>query len=222
MQGMRCGVCLAAAVLLLVATGCSDGKDEQIQALQQQNRELEDERVDLLARLNDCLNNRDRQASELSRLRSELQDASRAPRQSGMFTELTDDLAYVSLSSDVLFASGRATLSAAAKNTLQQVVNELRSRYSDRQIWVVGHTDSDPIRQSGWKDNLELSVQRAASVFRELQSMGLDPKSLVAAGRGDHSPRAANDSERGKQLNRRVQIVAIRGVEFDEVTPTTP
>jgi chemotaxis protein MotB len=72
---------------------------------------------------------------------------------------------------------------------------------------VVGHTDTDPIQKSSWKDNLELSAQRALSVARYLMEHGIPDKQLRAAGCGPARPVASNATAEGKARNRRVEIV---------------
>ncbi|MEM1355846.1 MAG: OmpA family protein [Planctomycetota bacterium] len=109
----------------------------------------------------------------------------------------------VNVASDILFASGKAELRDSAKQTLTQVAGVLKSEYAGREIHVVGYTDTDPIRRSGWDDNLELSLQRAASVHRFLDSQGLDAEQLVAAGRG------ATNLLSTKAASRRVEIIVI-------------
>ena len=108
------------------------------------------------------------------------------------------------LPSDVLFNAGKASLRDAAKRSLQEVAAVLQSEYADRQIRVEGYTDTDPIRKSGWKDNLELSLERAAAVHRYLVGQGIPAERLYAAGFGSENPL---DS---KAKSRRVEIVVVR------------
>ena len=106
---------------------------------------------------------------------------------------------------DVLFDSGKVSLKSAARRTLDQIARVIKNDYPGHTVYVNGFTDTDPIRRSKWKDNLELSLHRAASVHRQLQSQGVDPKQLVAAGLGQWHPR---DS---KSRSRRVEIVVELG-----------
>lgn len=107
----------------------------------------------------------------------------------------------------ILFESGKATLKGSAKGNLDQIVGVIKEKYSGRLIDVVGHTDSDPIKKSTWKDNWELSAQRALSVVRQLNSAGIPDSRLRAIGCGDGKPVAPNTSSSGKAKNRRVEIV---------------
>ena len=114
----------------------------------------------------------------------------------------------VTLPNAILFDSGRATLKKATSTELNHIRSVLRQqRYSDKQIDVVGHTDSDPIKKSKWKDNLELSSQRALSVVRYLIERGIGEKRIRAVGCGAAIPIASNTTASGKARNRRVEIV---------------
>src|SRR5690606_2473206 len=105
---------------------------------------------------------------------------------------------------DVLFASGKVDLRNEAKQTLSQIVSVLNSDYAGHTIRIAGYTDTDPIRRSGWKDNLELSLQRAAAVHRFLQQQGVAAERMYAAGYGQWHPRES------KQGSRRVEIVVVQ------------
>jgi chemotaxis protein MotB len=116
----------------------------------------------------------------------------------------------VTLPDDVLFDSGKAELKGTSKATLDKIAGVIKRDYTGKEIQVVGHTDADPIRKSGWKDNWELSAQRALAVVRYLASQGVPEKQVTAAGRGQYLPRDSNATAAGKSRNRRVQIVIIK------------
>lgn len=112
----------------------------------------------------------------------------------------------VELPAGVLFGSGKAELSDkgnAALTAVAKVLEEL----GDRHFLVAGHTDSDPIKDSPYSDNWELSVARALRVVKYLISAGMPAGSLAAAGYAEFDPAARNKSKKGKQLNRRIEIV---------------
>jgi len=102
----------------------------------------------------------------------------------------------------VLFDSGQAVIKAESKTKLNRIAGIIKQRYADKEISVVGHTDTDPIKISGWKDNWELSAQRALSVTRYLLGQGISAAQLAAVGRGEYHPLTADKSD-----NRRVEIV---------------
>jgi chemotaxis protein MotB len=216
------GVC--GLVGLLLATGCQNPDENRIQALQEQVNKLRAENDDLRSRLAAAISERDQwraraQAleNENANLRAQL---STKPQEGPEGWKTSGPYAWTELSTDFLFDSGKATLRPAAQAKLQQIVSEINATFPDRAIWVLGHTDTDPIKRTKdlWKDNLDLSGNRGMTVFRELMKMGMDPKRMIAGGQGEYYPLAPNSSKAGKQQNRRVEIIAVpqRG------TPNTP
>jgi chemotaxis protein MotB len=113
----------------------------------------------------------------------------------------------VTLENKLLFSSGRATLKKATSSELDHVESVLRSKYRGLPIDVVGHTDTDPIKRSGWKDNWELSAERALAVVRYLIKRGIPEEQIRAVGCGPARPVASNANSAGKAKNRRVEIV---------------
>ena len=113
----------------------------------------------------------------------------------------------VTLPNAILFDPGKATLKKGTSTELDHIQSVLQSKHSGRQIDVVGHTDSDPIKKSPWKDNWELSAQRALSVVRYLTERGIPKDNIRAVGRGESQPVASNATASGKAKNRRVEIV---------------
>src|ERR1043166_10178546 len=61
----------------------------------------------------------------------------------------------MSVQGSVLFESGKSDLTGGGKSKLQQIASEIRSRYTDRDIYVFGFTDDQPIKKSKWKDRSE-------------------------------------------------------------------
>ena len=113
----------------------------------------------------------------------------------------------VTLPNTILFSSGKATLKKATSSELDHIQSVLRQKYSNSPIDVVGHTDTEPIKKSKWKDNLELSAQRALTVVRYLIGRGVDKQRIRAVGCGAARPVASNSTSGGKARNRRVEIV---------------
>lgn len=113
----------------------------------------------------------------------------------------------VTLPNAILFDSGKAELKRATSTELDHIRSVLRDKYAGKQVDVVGHTDTDPIKKSKWKDNWELSAQRALSVLRYLVKRGISEKDIQAVGCGESQPIASNSNASGKAKNRRVEIV---------------
>jgi chemotaxis protein MotB len=115
----------------------------------------------------------------------------------------------VTLENKILFDSGKATLKSATSKELDQILSVIKQKYASKDVDVVGHTDTDPIvkTKDQWKDNLELSSQRALSVTRYLIDHGIPDKQVRACACGAARPIASNASADGKAKNRRVEVV---------------
>jgi chemotaxis protein MotB len=113
----------------------------------------------------------------------------------------------VTVSDKILFDPGKAVLKKSSGTELDHIKSVLQSKYAGRQIDVVGHTDSDPIKKSQWKDNMQLSTERANVVVRYLVEHGIPQSNIRAIGRGESQAVASNSSASGKAKNRRVEIV---------------
>ena len=104
--------------------------------------------------------------------------------------------------SDVLFDTGKFTLRPVAREKLAKVAG-IVSGHPGLRLDVEGHTDS----VGGDSYNQQLSEQRAAAVRDYLTQQGMPGSSVTAKGFGKTQPVASNDSARGKQQNRRVELV---------------
>jgi len=113
----------------------------------------------------------------------------------------------VKLQNEILFDPGKAALKRSASGDLNHILEVLKSQYSGRQVDIVGHTDSDPIKKSQWKDNWQLSTERALTVVRYMIDHGIAKERIRAVGRGDSKPVVPNTSASNKAKNRRVEIV---------------
>ena len=115
----------------------------------------------------------------------------------------------IAIPGSVLFKSGKVTLRRESKNVLSKIASEITGNFAGKDIYVFGHTDTDPIKKSKWKDNRQLSTERSLAVVRYLQTQSVSPKSLVACGCGEHRPMTSNSSSSGRSKNRRVEIFAV-------------
>lgn len=207
--------------MLVLASGCTDPKQQKIDGL---GREVEQLRADLasaqgerqkaLEALQKYQQENQGLQSQLGTMSSQMGElearANAVQAESAKATPSTKNgwvtapgVAMISVSSDLLFGSGRAELTSAGQSKIAEVAREIRKEYPNRDIYVIGHTDSDPIRKTKWKDNWELSAERALTVTRVLQSSGVNGKQLMAAGRAEYQP------EGSKAKNRRVEIYAV-------------
>ena len=114
---------------------------------------------------------------------------------------------YVSLADNMLYRSGSYEVNERAKTTLSKIAKILGD-YKDFEVLVEGNTDDVPITRPNIRNNSDLSALRASSVVQVLQNdYGIAPNRLSAAGRGQYNPVATNDTELGRQRNRRTQII---------------
>lgn len=119
---------------------------------------------------------------------------------------------YISLADNMLYKSGSYEVNERAEQTLSKIAKIIMD-YRDYDVLIEGNTDNVPINTANEKmrnirNNWDLSALRATSVAIYLQEhFGVDPKRLTAGGRGEWNPLAGNDTELGKQRNRRTQII---------------
>ena len=114
---------------------------------------------------------------------------------------------YISLADNMLYKSGSYEIGDRAGETLSKIA-KIITDYKDYDVLIEGNTDNVPISQKNIRNNWDLSALRASSVVQALQNQyGVDPKRLTAAGRGEYNPIATNNTEVGKQRNRRTQII---------------
>ena len=115
---------------------------------------------------------------------------------------------YISLADNMLYKSGSYEINDRAEETLRKIAKIIMD-YKDYDVL----TDNVPVNtksaaMKNIRNNWDLSALRASSVVQYLQDrFGVAPKRLTAGGRGEYNPVASNDTELGKQRNRRTQII---------------
>ena len=130
---------------------------------------------------------------------------------------------YISLADNMLYKSGSYEINDRAAETLSKIAKILKD-YKDYDVLIEGNTDNVPITKQNIRNNWDLSCLRASSVVQALQNKyGVDPKRLTAGGRGEYNPIADNNSDTGKQRNRRTQIIITPKLdEFMELIGQAP
>ena len=114
---------------------------------------------------------------------------------------------YISLADNMLYKSGSYEIGDRAGETLSKIA-KIITDYPDYDVLVEGNTDNVPIKRENIRNNWDLSTLRASSVVQALiNDYGVEPKRLTAGGRGEFNPVASNLSEKGRQRNRRTQII---------------
>lgn len=198
-EGAMVGAVTGATVMGLVGDMVDQNRTDEMKAqMQAEIDRLTAENADLRAKLAECERKLAEANARIRSLEQELADLRGRPAKR---TE-------ISLLTDVLFNPGSATLSDRGKQTLRDAASRLKSEFAGKFIMVEGHTDSDPIRHSSWKDNWELGSARALAVLRSLISDGgVEPARGSAATFAFYQPVATNDTKEGKAQNRRAVIV---------------
>jgi chemotaxis protein MotB len=121
---------------------------------------------------------------------------------------VTPEGLVVSLREVGFFNSGDATLLTGGQNTLTRIAKVLNTQ--GFHIRVEGHTDNRPIHNGRFKSNWELSTARATEVVSLLiEKHGFDPSQISAAGYSQYRPITSNDTDEGRQTNRRVDVVVV-------------
>lgn len=110
----------------------------------------------------------------------------------------------ITVPSEVLFERGSSALSAPGIQKVKDVAKVLTD-YPDSDIYVRGYTSSE----GDDKTNFELSQRRAEVVKNELSAAGVSISRLYAQGMGSSNPVATNDTEVGRALNRRVELIVV-------------
>ena len=129
----------------------------------------------------------------------------------------------INLPNNVLFKSGSAKLNPKGEEALTQIASVL-SQFSDRRFQIEGHTDNKPIKSARFPSNWELSTSRALTVIHLLTDMDVVPENISAAGFGEFRPRADNETEEGRQFNRRIEIIMLPNLDIlsNELPKITP
>jgi chemotaxis protein MotB len=205
----------------MVLTGCTNWE--------QKYKALDVEHQNLKGLYDNCTTSLDSSAAEKAQLGQQLSQSQKTidelQKQIGSGAKPADkatgfegmDVAFdakagtitVTLSNEILFTPGQATLRKNQISELDKIQSVLQQRYSGKGVDVVGHTDTDPIQKSAklWKDNWDLSAERALTVLRYMISHGTPAKEIRAVACGESRPVASNGSASGKAKNRRVEVV---------------
>jgi chemotaxis protein MotB len=196
--------------------------NQQLEQTGTQNKTLEKN----LDELKQALKEYQARAAQLERIRQRfelLRDKLKKLTELGLKVEIRRNRMVIRLPGDVLFASGDDKLRPDGKKVLDAVADVIRNdkQLAGRYFQVAGHTDNNPLKGGRFGDNWGLSAMRAREVLTYLIAPngtkvgggGLDPNRLHAAGYGDTDPVAKNDSNEGRQQNRRVELVLMPDVE---------
>ena len=128
---------------------------------------------------------------------------------------------FINLSDKMLYQSGSSSLTPRAQQVLGKIATIVKDR-PEMEVMVEGYTDNVPIKNDCVIDNWDLSVKRATSVIRVLQTnYGINPDRLIAAGRGEYNTLADNATAEGRSTNRRTRIIILPKLDqfYDLLNP---
>lgn len=123
---------------------------------------------------------------------------------------MTEDNRWLTIhiSSSLLFAEGSSSVLNASKPVIAQIAQALKR--INNYVRIRGYTDNSTVANGIFRNNWDLSANRAISVLDELVSHGIEPNRLAVEGYGQYSPFFSNSSPQGRQQNRRVVIAISR------------
>ncbi len=197
--------------------------NEQLQETGTQKEQLSKSVLDMQRALDEYKT----RAAQLERIKERfeaLRDKLKKLTELGLKVEIRRNRMVIRLPGDVLFNSGQDKLRPEGIKVLDAVAEVIRKdpQLSARYFQVAGHTDNKPLQGGRFGDNWGLSLMRARQVLVYLIAPvdpkkgtggGLDPNKLHAAGYGETDPVAKNDTDEGRQQNRRVELVLLPDVE---------
>ncbi len=149
------------------------------------------------------------QVEELEQAKRMLEDRlAREISDKQILLEQTSRGLVITMANDILFDSGKAKLKSNAHDVLKKIAAVIKEAAPERNVGVEGHTDSVPIKHSGWKSNWELSASRATNVLHYMiDECQMEPQKMSAIGYGEYRPIDSNDTKAGRAINRRVEII---------------
>lgn len=198
------------AIASLGMTGCNKNLKNERNMLHNANVELREQNDRLSEALDTCNEDSRRLAREKADLQRRMDSAATTVATGfenipGVSSSTSPGEVTASVESDVLFDSGKSSIKGQAKDSLNAVASVLNSTYGGQSIRIEGHTDTDPIRKSGFKSNHHLGFERAYAVRDYLISRGVDASRLWLASFGPDEPKSSKPS------SRRVEVVVMVG-----------
>ncbi len=119
---------------------------------------------------------------------------------------------FISIADKLLFKSGSYNVTTRATEVLEKVAKVINSK-PNFEAMVESHTDNKSYSKPPLLDNWDLSVKRATSVVRVLESLGVNSQQLIAAGRSSYVPLVENDTAENRAKNRRTRIVVLPKID---------
>ncbi len=147
----------------------------------------------------------ERNKAEANKLKDIINEALNTFDKSELNVYLKDGKVYIAMEEKLLFKSGSSKIDKRGKEAVKKLGNIL-AKNKGTEILIEGHTDNVGSADLNWK----LSAERALSIVNILQkNKKIDPKRITASGRGMYKPVADNSNKKGKQKNRRIEIILV-------------
>lgn len=124
-----------------------------------------------------------------------------------------ENFLYLDLDEVPGFESGSDNVSADDTETLRKIADMLLENPAVTMV-IEGHTDSRPTKSDKYRDNWDLSVSRATQIVRKLIELGVNPKQLIASGRGEYMPKVSDDENNpeAQEANRRTEFIIVPNI----------
>jgi len=149
----------------------------------------------------------------LDKISNQLRAALPAINNEKLDTYVDEEYLHISLPHRVLFNTGESELTNDGKIVVKQITATLSNIESD--IMILGHADSVPF-VSSYRNNWDLSFERAQSVMKVMVDGGISPDKLIIAGRGSQEPSLDNETQIGRLLNRRIELIVMPDMKVIE------
>jgi chemotaxis protein MotB len=183
---------------LVMIEGQLNKKTKEIDKLQSSLLEKQQR----LAQLEEMI---DKNKEEVNKLKKIINDALKSFDDSELNVYLKDGKVYVAMEEKLLFKTGSSTIDKRGQEAIIKLGKILESN-TETEILIEGHTDNVGPDKYNWK----LSTERALSVVNILtENTEIDPDRITASGRGMHRPVSDNETDIGKQKNRRIDIILV-------------
>jgi len=177
---------------------------EETAVLQQTKKELS-KRIQRIEELERLITNKE---LAMTKLKKSISKALLNFEGKGLTVNKKNGKVYVSMENKLLFRSGSWAIGNEGVKAVNQL-GKVLSQNPEINILIEGHTDNQPYQGAGnLSGNWDLSTKRATAIVGLLEKNSkINPKRLTAAGRGEHSPIASNETQTGKAKNRRIEII---------------
>jgi chemotaxis protein MotB len=195
----------------VTGTGSSPASDKKLQELEQK-LEIQSQKIEELEAKDEQAESLKQQVQakevEMEELKDNISQALFDVSPEGLQVYQSEGKIYVIMDNDLLFESGSWEVSPQGEKAVE-ALGVVLAENPESSILIEGHTDNQPFRGAGnIRDNWDLSLKRATAIVEILnRNPGINQERLIAAGRGEHNPKASNETEEGRALNRRTEII---------------